>query len=567
MSTAYKIRHQECPEKCAVSCLPECPDRCCKSHMATPKPAETTTTAAPSAAPTTPTTKPTIKPMTKTSHKKVRLNAAADFYLKPTLHNNADVFNKHPHQEKQSSNQALSNQLSTTNKNTTSSGIKYNLTKLLKPQSEDKHSNEGAKTKENCHAECSGGKCSPSCPDHCCLLTKPSMQIDFLKAFAERFCPSACQNTCQNTCPPICCEKRSFASILKSSPGAANVDVNKAEDIFRNAMGWFGMMNFLHMMYSMYGNKYKPQNMMAMDSPQNVLANAFHKMQVDQNGKIKAEVPGRRYTSLPCQPACAKSCLSSCPSRCCSKKSLSTETNSQSGDQKHTPNVAQPTSSTYQALHTSCPSDCATFCSPKCPPSCCVHPQVPKALSPSSFKYTAPSCKPGCSPRCYPLCMESCCKAIERTAQVRPTTRSIILTTKPTKAAYGCPLLCPKSCFPSCSRDCCSAAAQYKPGLVYGHGQYLVSIPCPMECRPYNCLSYCHHECCLRTSKSFQNLANSYISNSKDALNKETSSQSRFNQFGSQVNTKGEKLSQMRDHEKNDLPANRNYITKVPVQS
>lgn len=535
MSTAYKIRHQGCSVKCAVSCLPECPERCCKSHMATPsKPAETTTTTAPIAAPTKPTTKPpTVKPRIKTSHKNVGLDTAADFYLKPTLHNNADVFNKHPHEERHFSpltNQALPSQVSAPNKSMTSSGSKYNLTKVLKPQLEDKNGHEEVKAKATCHPECSGGKCGPSCPDHCCMLTKPSMQIDFLKAFAERFCPSACQMSCQNTCPPICCEKRSFASILKSSPGSSNVDVNKAEDIFRNAMGWFGMMNFLHMMYNMYGNMYKPKNMMGISGPQNFFANAFQKLQVDQNGKIKAEVPGSRYTTLSCEPACATSCLSRCPPRCCSKKSFSTEMKLPGGDQKYRPNIVQPTSKTYQALHTSCPVDCDTFCSPKCPPTCCAHPQASKALSSTTSKYAAPSCKPGCSSRCYPLCMESCCRAVDRTVQVRPTTRSLIFTTKPSKAAYGCPLQCPKSCFPSCSRDCCSAAEQYKPPSLNGHGQYMVSIPCPMECRPYNCLSYCHHECCLRTNHSFQHLAKSYIESSKDALtNKEkTSGQRKF---------------------------------------
>uniref|UniRef100_A0A6P8IT39 Uncharacterized protein LOC116304487 n=1 Tax=Actinia tenebrosa TaxID=6105 RepID=A0A6P8IT39_ACTTE len=561
----FKIRHRECPDRCAVSCLPECPNICCKSHMATPKPAETTITTAATAAPTAPTKKPTIKPITKTSNKKVGPDAAADFYLKPTLHSNADVFNKHPHQEKhlQSSNQVLSSKLSTPHKNITSSEIKYNTTKILKPQSEEKNGDERAKTRENCHPECSGEKCGPSCPDHCCQLSKPNLQIDFLKAFAEKFCPSACQNKCQNTCPPICCEKRSFASILKSSPGASNVDVNKAEDIFRNAMGWFGMMNFLHMMYNMYGNMYMPPNMMmTMKNPQKFFANAFRKMQVDQNGKIKAEVPASPYTSIPCEPACAKSCISSCPERCCLKRSFSAEAESDSGYHKYGPKVTQQLSKIGQALYTSCPSDCATFCSPKCPPSCCVHPQVPKKLSPSTSKDTAPSCKTGCSPRCYPLCMESCCKAIQRTVQVRPTTRSFILTTTPTKAAYGCPLQCPRSCFPSCTRDCCSASEQYKPGLLNGHGQYMVSIPCPMECRPYNCLSYCHHECCLRTNSSFQHVAKSYIS---DASNKEASRQSRFNQFSRQANAKGEKLSQILDHQEKVLPANRKYIPKFPV--
>lgn len=441
--SAYKITPNDCPESCKTSCFPHCPAQCCV-------------------------TRPTSQ-----SSKKIA-DTASSFFLKPTLNQAVDVFNKNAQQGK-AIFQTPEPTKPQNDKSTSASTTHGKTGPTLSHGGQLLVSMDEPEKATSCAPECTSSKCGPACPDHCCQINgaKPNLkanQIDFLKSIAEKFCPTSCQSSCSNVCPPVCCDKKTLISILSNSPGSTIVDMSKAEDIFRNAIGWFGMMNLMHMMYSMYGKGIKPENINFLNAkPTGIVTE-------------KTSVPADT-----CSPICKKQCLLSCPKNCCSANPIK-RTNPQ-------PSFRPPsklTSSLENKGITRCPAVCSNTCVPLCPPNCC---KVAAAKT-SVAKPVTGTCKPGCSAKCYPQCTDYCCKSITS----KPSTtlnapkspagsKSVVVQT----TLYGCSAECPKVCYPSCKKECCSS-----PNKPEVKSQYYVNIACPMECRPYNCLSYCHHECCLR---------------------------------------------------------------------
>lgn len=404
---------------------------------------------------------------TSPSNKKIA-DPAPSFFLKPTLDQADDVFNKNAAQDKPGSQMPRPTQPQK-DKPTTAITTHGKTGPTFSHGGQLLVSTDEPEKATSCPAECTTAKCGPACPDHCCKINgdaKPNLkanQIDFLKSIAEKFCPTSCQSSCSNVCPPVCCDRKTLISVLSNSPGSAIVDMSKAEDVFRNAIGLFGMMNLMHMMYSMYGKGLKPGTMNLPGLKPTKLAT--------EKGSVPADT---------CSPICKKQCLLSCPTNCCSANPIK-RTNPQ-------PSLKPTVKSTVHSENkgiTRCPAVCLTSCAPLCPSSCCKLASVKNAVT----KPLQRICKAGCSSKCYPQCTEYCCKSL-----TPASLNSVVIQT----SVYGCPKDCPKVCYPSCKRECCSSPNKSKEKSLEAHNQYYVKIACPMECRPYNCLSYCHHECCLR---------------------------------------------------------------------
>lgn len=71
----------------------------------------------------------------------------------------------------------------------------------------------------------------------------------------EKFCLRVCKNVCDFKCLFICCEGNLIFMFFKNNDfGYFKSESKKKIDFMKKVMSWFGMMNFLNMMYSMYGN-------------------------------------------------------------------------------------------------------------------------------------------------------------------------------------------------------------------------------------------------------------------------------------------------------------------------
>ncbi|XP_032230174.2 uncharacterized protein LOC116613828 [Nematostella vectensis] len=568
----YKISHRPCPEACAKRCTDDCPDKCCKVQDAT-KPSKEENSS-----------KPTNKG--GSSNKEV-----STFFLKPTGHANHDASTSPEHHGKQ--DEPISHQgnhtvvppqqAHSTEDSKPSQDVKPSPDSkpATKPSTDSKTPSAAVASNSDskaCPVECMTGQCGKSCPAHCCLGPGKSMsskQLEILKTFARKFCPESCRTKCTNSCPPICCDSRSLISLLQSAAGGSEVDVTKTEDLFRNAMSWFGMMNFLNMMYNMnpaaraqYASSIGahvhndaltntpvqtpgtpvqyasgPAEHRTAEYETNNVTSAAHAQTADshdQNAgapethhsgehakssdttakptvKSSETVPhavttkptvGRSTT--PCPAACRVECTPSCELHCCA-----------------------PAHDTYQRIYpqvharsrmVSCPAKCASQCDKSCPSECCS--RAKGAL-----------CSEDCEIHCTPACVRAeCCgnksakshedstKASETSSKgklVSSKLHEVTATGKSSKPEIKastkreCPNGCPTSCYPSCNKGCCSGSEKsFKQQETSKYGEYVVSIRCPVECRPYNCLSYCHHECCLRDNTPFIHLKSKISSSS-----------------------------------------------------
>ena len=624
-NSAYKIKHKICPVECTTLCQPTCPANCCKHHQAVKthnNDSNSNPTIVPSPAPTTKNT--TITPpqivVLKEEDKAVE-----------NIANYASEFDKRPDDTEMSNFQTVDL------KNPTA-GFSVSEMKAKPLLEEDCPGPCKMECRESCPVRCCLRKCPincmescrPSCPKRCCYLPgvknlfpmmDPKVQENFMKVMVQKFCPGACKTKCDTTCPPICC-KHTTPKVVPN-----NVDIPKvngegkhSDDFFRNAMSWFGMMNFLNMMYSMYGNLYANNHTHQLanaTSESNVTV--FHPPKQKHNiteKRLKFQqvgvAEGPRIAAQSCPQYCNKTCLQMCPPKCCKKKPAE------------------------NSLKPPCQPSCKWFCSKSCPTGCCTkasspkpmqhHPTVPLTTTKTTTMHTSTptptpakppaTCTPGCPAYCYPQCLENCCRRGELPTPKQNTDSHLRATqpdhsqqpfnnffaNAPTVLQQGCPPecdnhcgiscplrccrqlsvsplhfpftssplgsqdshLCPgncvSECFPACTLSCCSAGSdmhhagsnpvqlptqrsnepvsqplamslspptalcrpgcsrlcypscdeaccrtsvsQAKPTQGKSVSHYTVKVPCPSECRPYNCLYYCHHDCCLHSKSA-----------------------------------------------------------------
>lgn len=503
-----------------------------------------------------------------------------------------------------------------------------------KPLSEEEECPDNCKTecRDTCAIRCCLGKCpvscmancQPSCPKACCYLSgvknqfpmlDPKVQESFMKTMAEKFCPRACKFKCDSKCPPICCERNSTTTTFKETDFQHLKSESKNNaDFFRNAMSWFGMMNFLNMMYSMYGNIYGSRHKkfpLKMDNhkvkgaqptkPKNLGVEThiiFKQVGVAENPKDSnttcpefcngtcshlcpqrccREKPSKLTlskvgTPLHCQPSCSWFCSNSCPMHCCSKtiippvavkhptEPIKTVKSSpitppqlssavvpskphasctascpaycypqclenccRRGEVPKEPLVAQgQVKQSYDNFFAkqptpsngNCPAGCNGKCVPSCPAGCCARlthlPTPSKLPATSQVPSSAPPCPGGCVSECFPACTISCCRAdIKKHFPTENPTRK---QNQPVPKRQPFPLLssaavchpgCSRSCYPNCDETCCRAISEHSARLssstqAVGSLPFNIKVPCPSECRPFNCLYYCHHECCLQ---------------------------------------------------------------------
>ena len=118
----------------------------------------------------------------------------------------------------------------------------------------------------------------------------------------------------------------------------------------------------------------------------------------------------------------------------------------------------------------------------------------------------APLCLADCAPECYPGCTYRCCVAgqvYQRLKYRVPAPKKHGLNVMGPPKGATCLKNCSRACYPSCDPGCCQANARNdlsKPPNPQQSGEYSIKVPCTPMCRPYNCLAYCHHDCCLRPS-------------------------------------------------------------------
>ena len=519
-----------------------------------------------------------------------------------------------------------------------------------KPLLEKEECPEECKTKcrDTCPVRCCLGKCPlscmenclPSCPKACCYLLgnkhmfpmmDPKVQETFMKTMADKFCPRACKTKCNPNCPPICCERNSSRSggIKTEDFQQLKTEGKNSADLFTNAMSWFGMMNFLNMMYNMYGNIYGAKHftkfpirptdhkLKPINPTKPNTAGVENRLKVKEvgvpEGAAKPIVPCPDYCNkscqhdcppkccqskpevkslskvgnpLKCQPSCNLYCSKSCPTTCCSKSStpspiehhptegIKIAKSSPVTPPQHSPvpapSLAKPpaactpicpaycyprclenccqrgevatkklpeepiapdqTKQSYSNFfakdpsrsNQDCPSICRHDCGPSCPLRCCDRPLTSPTTSrptpPFRPSINTPLCPGNCASQCFPACTISCCKAgfIKSNSNLnvpalsptrrehQPSAKAVSFPLPPPAAV--CHPGCSRSCYPNCDELCCRAsklALNASNTNQMGDSSHLtIKVPCPSECRPFNCLYYCHHDCCLPRSET-----------------------------------------------------------------
>lgn len=623
LNTAYKITHRNCPLQCTTTCHARCPPNCCKHHPVlkihyndgNPQQINVTPSVLPAKNKNGPhPTEVVLKPVVKVGE--AITNFAPDFQQRP---GDSDATS-----------------LEAINLKNPAGGFALAEAEPKPLLGEDecpaRCKNE---CRDNCPVRCCLGKCpfscmencQPSCPKTCCYLPgannifpmmDPKVQENFMKTMAEKFCPSACTAIkCDSKCPPICCERNSSSVTLKDSDSQhMRSGSHNSADFFRNAMSWFGMMNFLNMMYSMYGNLYGPKHIKFPFKTTDHKVKAVHPTKIKNMGaenhiKFKqvgvAERPNDPNPTCPdycnktclhpcppkcchgkpneatlskvgtpvqCQPSCSWFCSNSCPEQCCSKSKRPSMA-------EHNPTVAMKMAKSSPITpplvspapvpvkpHATCTSNCPAYCYPNCLESCCRRGEVPSKApttaheqakqlysnffskqptpsnqncpsncqndcapscpirccarslsSPTPSRLAAasnePLCPGSCASECFPACTISCCRADFG----KPSANANGPSTNPTRRhnqpalqppsfplpppAAVCHPGCSRSCYPNCDEACCRASSEHasnlaSPTQVGDPSHFTIKVPCPSECRPFNCLYYCHHDCCLQ---------------------------------------------------------------------
>lgn len=619
--TAYKITHRNCPIQCTTTCHASCPTNCCKHHPVLkihyndghPQQINAPSNALPLKHKNGPhPTEVVLKPIIKVGE--AITNFAPDFQQRP---GNAEETN-----------------LEAVNLKNPESGFAVSESEARPLFAEDECPDK-CKTvcRDTCPVRCCLGKCppscaescKPSCPKTCCYLVKGTNQFpmmdskvqeSFMKTMVDKFCPKACRSKCDSKCPPICCERNSSSVSFKGTDFQHLKSESKSNaDFFRNAMSWFGMMNFLNMMYSMYGSLYGSKSVkipMKLDDHRvkDTHPSKNKSMGTEINIEFKqvgvAETPNDANASCPefcdktclhlcpprcchkpkeitvtkvdtplalhCQPSCSWFCSSSCPAHCCSKAKSPVvvarnpaESNKIAKSSPIHPHQLSP-SLVPPKLHGACKASCPAYCYPICLENCCRRGEVPKepktiqgqgkqtydnffakqptssnqncptscrsscvsscpasccsrllsAPLPPTFSTTprvqsnAPLCPGDCVSECFPACTISCCRADTKKHDptLNPTRRQNQPFRKPPPfrlpvPAAACQPGCSRSCYPNCDETCCRAALEKSLNLAHpsqsaASSPFTIKVPCPLECRPFNCLYYCHHDCCLQ---------------------------------------------------------------------
>lgn len=596
LHTAYKITHRNCPIQCTTSCNAKCPITCCRHHPVIKthyndgnfqQMGETGAAGAP-------------LPKDKDGPHHTEVVLKPFIKLGQPIANFAPDFQSRPSSADESDLEAVKNP---------ATGFTITETEAKSLFGEDD-------CQEKCNYECLDScpvkcclkncplncleHCNQSCPKACCFLNKiqfpmmdSSNQENFMKVMAEKFCPRACKTKCDSKCPPICCE-----GILTSTPPQKN-DLGhikngnkKKTDFIRKAKSWFDMMNFLNMMYGIYGNmnglkqmkfhfklsgtnptKSKgftaksPMHIKRLGTaensngenascPSSCNATCVHPCpQSCCHDRVKA-VQTATFGMLPhCQPSCHWFCSNSCPKSCClkdkrpglvspttaekvtkvepSKVSSSAVSNCSSscpaycyphcledccerGVVKSNPTKARlKATQSYnnffakqpEPSNPNCPAHCQSNCTLSCPVRCCE-----RSISlPTQSRLPAPSnghfCPGGCVSECFPACTMTCCRAAfhKHDPTQKPTRRQYQPVKKPpfspSQQSSVCRSGCSQLCYPHCDENCCKAAGLFSSLTKSGDiesSSFTSKERCPSECRPFNCLYYCHHGCCLQ---------------------------------------------------------------------
>ncbi|XP_022810609.1 uncharacterized protein LOC111347648 [Stylophora pistillata] len=530
----YKITHRPCPIQCATECHARCPQSCCKHHRvlkihyndANPQQMNV--------------------PPNELPHKNASSPNPTAVLLRPESKLNEHLANFAPDFEQRPDDPEAANLEAISLKNPTGGFSVSEMEGRPLLQKEECPGECKTECRDSCPVRCCLGKCPlswmeschPSCPKTCCYspgtnhifpMLDPKVQENFMTTMIEKFCPKACKAKCNSNCPPICCERNSSDS---GGIRSANVHQLKTEgkhgaDSFRNAMSWFGMMNFVNMMYNMYGNLYG--------------ANHFNKIPfTPTDRKLKPIKPTKPQTTsilnpskvnevgvpesaavsvLTCPNYCNKSCRQDCPPRCCESKSESKSLNA----------IGVPLK---------CPSSCKLYCSKSCPSSCCSksspptpsgqHPtggiNVAKSLSISPSPHSpepapppapapAPSlprppaaCTPICPAYWYPQCLENCCQRGEvankkSSKQLRAKNQGkqsydTFFAKEPNGPSQDCPAVCRRSCGPSCPLRCCDRPISSPTATQPAAPSPSMNTPlCPGYCAS-QCFPACTISCC-----------------------------------------------------------------------
>ena len=300
--------------------------------------------------------------------------------------------------------------------------------------------------------------CLPPCPPNCCHNkvneTKSSQVTPTSK------CLPSCSWFCSNSCPAHCCSKDKKPLVLEHNATEPVTAANRA------------------------------------------------------SGAPPQASPPKPPSA--CTASCPAYCYPHCLESCCLRGEMPSIKPAAAHDQAKQSYdnffSKKPTSPSNQA----CPSICENSCAPSCPVRCCagiLSSLLPSAKSPAKIK--APLCPGGCLSDCFPACTISCCTAAPKklNSDTRgPTENPTRRHDQPHPKALRFPLPppialchpgCPRSCYPNCDETCCKASSDHassleRPGQAGDPTQFTIKVPCPMECRPFNCLYYCHHDCCLR---------------------------------------------------------------------
>lgn len=379
------------------------------------------------------------------------------------------------------------------------------------------------------------GSCHPSCPKNCCYspgtnhmlpVLDPKVQENFMKTMIEKFCPKACKEKCNSNCPPICCERNSSDSggIKSTNVHQLKTEGKHSTDSFRNAMSWFGMMNFFNMMYNMYGDLYGTKHFTKIPFKPTDTLNLLKPTKPKTSGILNPSkvnevgVPESAAISvLSCPNYCNKSCRHDCPPKCCEGKP----------EVKSLKAVGVPLT---------CQSSCKVYCSKSCPSNCCSksnpqriseqHPTgginvaksasispplhspepAPPPAPPPSLPRPPAACTPICPAYCYPQCLENCCQRGEVTKkkpskELKAQTQGKqsydnFFAKEPNGPSQDCPVVCRNNCGPSCPLRCChrplSAPTTSRPAAPSPS----INTPlCPGSCAS-QCFPACTISCC-----------------------------------------------------------------------
>lgn len=237
-----------------------------------------------------------------------------------------------------------------------------------------------------------------------------------------------------------------------------------------------------------------------------------------QKGKLLPDNSGKPL----CPSICKDHCYQECQVSCCSSEGLKSlqsetlpppETTQKDGYRVTPPHVPAPgfiasvqsPTSKLASLPNPVLRPVAPFAPSSAPASQALLSSAPRIsqplAAPTQRLWNAaqtPRCPANCPQECSPGCTYRCCVAGSSYQlsgyQLKDSNTDPYLNVRGSPQEATCPSGCSKACYPSCSRSCCQAN---KESDSSNHFSFSVKIPCAPSCRPFRCLAYCHHDCCL----------------------------------------------------------------------